>query len=155
MKQKIYWTYRAKRLTGSLRLEWQSLNWVYHPSFFLKWQFQDYEEAWLTKIIDGDQSIPENRYDKPLAPWIISLSRLIIWEYENTVITKEDYENSIKAVWAEFQIKTFATPQETIDWIYDNTNLLLKEWTTNTFVIHEECENIMWEVVEAKYLTID
>jgi len=154
MKQKIYWTYRAKRLTRSLRLNWQSLNWIYHPSFFLQWQFQDYEEAWLTKVTDWDQLIPNDKYTKELVPWVKSLSRLIIWEFEDTAIAKEDYENSIKAVWAEFQIKTFLTIDEVITWIKDNTNLLLKEWTTNTFVINEEYES-MWEIIPAKYLIID
>lgn len=147
--EKIYWTYRPKRLSNPFELWNISLNWVYSPSFFLDNSFADYKAAGLTKIIDWE--IHEENYTAEIAPWVPKLTRFISAFYNENYINWDDFAKSIQAVWAEFQIETL-TPWEAILWIRNNTNL--QEVEPGKFLLSESSEWIEWQI-EAKYLIIE
>jgi hypothetical protein len=65
--QKIFGTYRPKRF-GQTSFNTAILNGIYHPSYFLSGMFLDWEQAGLTKTVDGDQAIPDNRYTGEIVP---------------------------------------------------------------------------------------
>jgi hypothetical protein len=65
--QKIFGTYRPKRF-GQTSFNTATLNGIYHPSYFLSGMFLDWEQAGLTKTVDGDQAIPDNRYTGEIVP---------------------------------------------------------------------------------------
>lgn len=140
----IRWTYRPKRITNPFSLEANtSLNGVYTPSFFISNQFADYELAGLTKI--EDQIIPEEKYTGEIAPWVKKLTRFIQWYYNEEYINWVDFANSVKAVWAEFQIEMFNTIEEAREWVRTNCNLLeIQEWV---FLIQDEYVWIDWKII--------
>lgn len=147
----ILWTYRAKRIWSSFDLNWISLSWNYTPSFFLDWQYADYKEAWLTRIIDN--LIPEDRYIWEIVPWVKKLTRLIIAEYNEQYINWDEFFNNVTKVGAEFNIEAFVNSEEAKQWIRNNTDLIeVEEWK---FLVSEASEWIDWENIEAKYIIID
>jgi hypothetical protein len=146
----IYWTYRSEIIDSINLWNWNSLNWVYIPSFYLSWMFKDYKQAWLTKIIDNE--INEENYIWEIAPWIKKLTRLIKCEYNETYINVVDLDKSLKNVWARFNIDTFTTLEECKIWIRNNTNLVeVSDWK---FKLNEQSEWINWQIIEATYLEI-
>lgn len=148
----LFWTYRPRVIWWSYNLENNlSLNWTYTPSFFLDWQFADYKAAWLTKILDTE--IPEDRYTWEIAPWFRKLTRFIMAYYNEDYIIKEDFEKSVSSVGSDFKIEIFWTIEEAKIWIRNNTDLQeVSEWK---FLIYPETTWINWEVIEAKFLTIE
>lgn len=67
MTKRIYGTYRPKRF-GQTPFNSATLNGIYHPSYFLSGMFSDWEQAGLTKTVDGGQAIPESRYTANIVP---------------------------------------------------------------------------------------
>ena len=149
--QKLYWTYRPERITNPYDI-WNniSLNWTYTASFFLNNQFWDWNKAWLTNVIDN--IIPEDRYIWEIAHWIPKLTRFIMCEYDENYVEVTELARSLKNVWSRFDIDIL--DKDTItQWIRDNTNL--QEVETWKFLISNETTWINWEIIEAKYLTIE
>ena len=151
--QKIYWTYRHERIMQKKIDDQYSLNWAYSPSFYINNQYADFVEAWLTKITDN--LIPEERYIAELVPWVRKLSRLIIWEYDDTVINWVDFMNNVKNVWARFQIEMFNSNLEVAEWVRTHTDL--EEVEPNKFLLYSETEDIMnpWQMIPAQYLDLN
>jgi len=139
---KIYGTYRMVYTNRGVR---------YSPSFFLDKQFEDYKKAGLTATYDME--IPENRYTKELVPWVKSLSRFIVGEYNEKYVDGEQYTANVQRVGSQFQIDIFTTKEEAIQWIQDNTDL--QEVESGKFLIAEASEDEMTWPQEAKYLIID
>jgi len=128
--KKIYWTYRR------IHIIWQA--WLFWPAEFLNKQYEDY--AWLTSI--NDTPIENIKYSKEITPWIIKLKRLIIWEYDENIISELDFMNNIKNVWAQYQIEIFDNLENTKQWIRDNTNLIeIEDWKFENW---EYYEDIKW-----------
>ena len=146
----IYWTYRSEIINSINLWNSNSLNWVYTPSFYLSWMFKDYEQAWLTKIIDNE--INEENYIWEIVPWIKKLTKLIKCEYNETYVNIVDLDKSLKNVWARFNIETFITLEATKTWIRDNTNLI--EVTDWKFKLSEQSEWIDWQIIPETYLEI-
>jgi len=142
MLKRIYWTYRPRYLN-----KWE---WKYTASYFLDQQYADYKEAGITKTLDME--IPEDRYTTEIAPWIKKQTRLIIWEYEDTIVDPVLYAKNVANVWAEFQIEIFPTTAEAIVWIKANTSLV--ETTPWKFLVNPAGTDIMWKPTLATYLTI-
>ena len=146
----IYWTCRYERLTQPYDLWWgTSKNGVYMPAEYLNNQFWDWYNAWLTKVIDN--IIPEENYIWEIAPWIPKLTRFIMCEYDENYVVPEELSRSLENVWARFNIDML-TVDEMITRIKANTNL--QEVSAWKFLISNETE-IMWEIIPAKYLTIE
>ena len=145
---KLYWTYRPERI-GNVNLWDISLNWTYTPSFYLNNQFRDWNEAWLTNVID--LQIPEERYTAEISSWIPKLTRFISCEYDETKVDPIELARSLENVWARFDIDIL-TIEEARQWIRDNTNL--QEVETWKFIINEETE-FDWEIIPAQYLIIE
>ena len=146
----IYWTYRSEIINSINLWNSNSLNWVYTPSFYLSWMFKDYEQAWLTKIIDNE--INEENYIWEIVPWIKKLTKLIKCEYNETYVNIVDLDKSLKNVWARFNIEIFITLEATKTWIRDNTNLI--EVTDWKFKLSEQSEWIDWQIIPETYLEI-
>lgn len=146
----LYGTFRPKRIQSPYDLTWNvSLNWTYTPSFFINNMFADWQEAWLTKLIDD--IIPEDRYTWEVVPWIKKLTRFLMFEYNENYVDPIELQRSAENIWKEFDIAIQDVPT-TIARIKDNTNLVeVEPWK---FLISEETTWIMWEVIPAKYLTI-
>lgn len=148
----IYWTYRSKRITNPFNLtDWVTLNGVYSPSFFINNMFSDWQEAWLTKLIDD--IIPEDRYTWEVIPWVKKLTRFLMFEYNETYVDPLELERSAENIWKEFDIAM--QDVETIrQWLRDNTNL--EEVETWKFLINPESTWLIdWEIVPAQYLIIE
>lgn len=124
------------------------MNGAYTPSFLHN--FADYEAAGLTKVLDNE--IPESAYTAEIAPGIPKLTRFIVGEYEDAYVDGARFAASVAAVGARFQIEMFATPQEAVDWIRANTNLV--ETEPGTFLIHEAYSDPIIGDIPAKYLNI-
>ena len=140
--KKIYLTFRQKYTNKGVR---------YNPSYFLDKMYEDYLNAWLTKLKDTE--IPENRYTAELAPWIKKQTKFAVWEYDENYIDKQWFIDNIMNVWSEFGIDVFDTIEEAKQWIRDNTDLV--EESDGVFILQEAWTDIDWEIVEAKYLIID
>lgn len=146
----IFWTYRPERI-GNVNFNDISLNWTYTPSFYINNQFADWEQAWLTKIIDN--IIPEDRYTGEIIPWIPKLTRFILAEYNEVYVDWAELSRSITNVWARFNIDMFTDLEIAKQWIRDNTNLQeVEEWK---FLISEQSIWMNEEIIPAKYLIID
>ena len=147
----LFWTYRPERITSPYDL-WNniSLNWIYTASFFLNNQFADWNKAWLTNVIDN--IIPEEKYIWEIAPWIPKLTRFIMCEYDENYVVPEELSRSLENVWARFDIDIL-TVDEMIAWIKANTSL--QEVSHWKFLIYPETTWIHWEIIEAKFLTIE
>lgn len=146
----IYWTYRSEVIDSINLWNWNSLNWVYTPSFYLSWMFKDYEQAGLTKIIDNE--INEENYILEIVPWIKKLTRLIKCEYNENYINVVDLDKSLKNVWARFNIDTFSTIEDCKTWIRNNTNLVEK--TPWVFILSKQSEWMNWDIIPEKLLEI-
>jgi len=143
--KKIYWTYRR------IHIIWQA--WLFWPADFLNKQYEDYNKAWVTFI--NDTPIDNIKYSKEVAPWIIKLKRLIIWEYNENHISELEFKDNIKNVWTQFQIEMFDDIEVCKQWIRDNTNLIEEEnWKFNNWTYYED---IKWErdieIKKIEYLT--
>ena len=149
--QKLYWTYRPERIINPYDL-WNnlSLNWTYTASFFINNQFWDWNKAWLTNVIDN--IIPEENYIREIAPWIPKLTRFIMCYYDEAYVNSIELARSLKNVWSRFDIDIL-TSEEVITWLKENTNL--QEISLWKFLISAETTWINWEIIEAKYLTIE
>lgn len=145
MLKRIYWTYRPSFYNKG---EWQ-----YLPSYRLDQQYADYKSAGITKTLDLE--IPENRYTTEITPWVKKMTRLIIWEYEDTVVDPVLYAKNVANVWAEFQIEIFPTPADCITWIKANTDLVEDTTTPWKFLVNPAGTDIMWKATLATYLIIN
>lgn len=97
--------------------------------------FSDWEQAGLTKTVDGAQAIPEERYTGVIVPWVPKLTRFMYLEYNELYVDPVELTRSISAVWAEFQVEAFLTPADAILWVKANTNLV--ETAPWVFLIYE------------------
>lgn len=149
-----------KRLRGTQRYEriwsvnlWNSnsLNWIYTASFYLNWQFADWNQAGLTNVID--MQIPEERYTSEIYPWIKKLTRFVACEYNELYVDPVELQRSIENVGRRFDIDIFETPAECIVWIKDNTDLA--EETPWNFVLSEEMIWLNNEIYPKQYLVIE
>lgn len=146
----LYWTCRYERITELYNLDWwMSLNWVYTPWFYLNNQFWDWNKAWLTNVIDN--LIPEENYILEIIPWIPKLTRFVLCEYNEKYVVPDELTRSLENVWARFNLDIL-TWQEAIAWLKANTSL--SEITQWKFLISPETE-MMWEIIPARYLTIE
>lgn len=121
--KKIYATYRRRVLN-----DW---SWWYTPSYFFDKMFWDYKQVGLTSI--DDNLISDDKYTGELVPWIKKLSRLLVWNYNENYVTKEEFSTSLVNTGAEFHIFMFDTLDEVKQWIRDNTSL--EEETDWVFVL--------------------
>jgi len=162
MFKKIYWTCRPLHLDSSLDLWKISLNGWYTTKFFNEWQYKDFEDCNIVKM---DSPIDDNRFtwvlpvidDNENVIWSKpKLTRFITMRYSDIYTNADDLTTSIQNSGALTNTEIFDTPADAITWIKANTNLVLKEWTDNEFIISEEYfDEMIWETVPAVYLVID
>ena len=147
----LFWTQRYERIISPYNLEANiSLNGVYTASPFLNNQFADWHKAGLTNVID--QQIPEEAYIGEIAPWVPKLTRFIACEYNENYVDPVELQRSLENVWARFDIDVL-TVDEMIAWIKANTSL--QEVSRWKFLMYPETTWIDWEIIEAKFLTIE
>lgn len=156
----IFGTFRNVHFVNTVQVEsnvW--LNGQYNPAIVLGNMFKDYAEAGLTKITCD--AIPEERYTGTI-PKVVNgeivgtvpkATRLIVGEFEDSVVNEADFKASVQAVGAQFQIEIFPTPEDAIAWVKANTSL--EEVEPGKFLTHPASVHPMTnEPVEAKYLTV-
>ena len=149
--KKIYWTYRPEQLSSPYNLGgWVSMNGWYTPAMFLNNQFWDWNKAGLTNLVDN--YIPENRYTAEIVPWIKKLTRFCFFEYNENYVDPIELQRSSENIGRRFDIAIQDIPT-TIQWIKDNTDLV--ETTPGAFLVSNETIWINWEIIPAKYLTIN
>ena len=145
--KKIYWFYRRERISN--KSFWDvNLNWWYTISFYVNEQYSDWINAWLISIKDCE--IPSERYIKELIPWVKDLREFVYMEYNDAIINEELAKIVINKIWARFDLEIL-----TLEWakkfLREHTNLKeIEEWK---FELNERYE-LLWEAVEAKYITI-
>ena len=157
----IYWTYRALHLKSELKLNEISLNGWYDTVFFNEWQFKDFEECNITKL---EQPIPLEKYtwklpvidpitEEPTWEYKHKLTRFITLKYSDKYTNPEDLTKSIENSWALVNVNIFASIEEARQWLKANTSLQeVSQWK---FLIYPETTWIDWEIIEAKFLTIE
>jgi len=147
--KKIYFTYRRI---------WDNKTNRYDVSYYNNLQFADYVNAGLTKIIDWDSFIPENRITKEIVPGVKWLRRAGVLEY-NDNLDWNDIMKTLEKTASSFNIE-IKTVDEMRQWIRDNTDLEEKkdenENPTWEFVIYpEHTDEVTGETIPAKILIID
>lgn len=120
MNNKLYFTYRMVYTDRWTRQD---------VSFYNDQIFSDYKEAWLTKMVDGDNFIPSNLITKEVAPGIKSLRKAGYLEY-NPAIPREQIEADLLRTTGNF-LTEIKTTEEMRQWIRDNTSLT--EWEVWVF----------------------
>ncbi len=138
---KTYITYRPTYLN-----QWQGR---YTLSYFCDQQYADYVQAGITSI--KDCIIWDERYTKEVVPWVKNLRRFAV--LEASWIDINEFRDNVIKIWASFDINTFATIEETKQWLRDNTDLV--ETTPGTFEISPETTWMMGEVIPKQTLTIE
>lgn len=136
MKNKIFFTYRRTYTDRGVRQD---------VSFYNDKMFADFKEAGLTKMIDGDNFIPEQNITKEIIPGIASLRRAGVLEVDGN-IPLEQIKADLLTTSKNFLLE-IKTRDEMLEWVRNNTNLVEK--TTGVF--------IKWTTEEGKeiLLTID
>lgn len=144
---KLYWLFRPEiLLQPKTYKEILSQNWVYSPCFYFDSQYQDL--ILENELIMYDRTIPEDKYIEEKWPWVPMLRRVFELDYNMDYAKVESILNDFK--WFNFQ---FLTNTEMIEWIKSHT--LLQEISEWKFLISEQTTWINWEIIEAKYLTIE
>jgi ABC-type sugar transport system ATPase subunit len=124
MKQFIYATYR-QQVIGYTPMGNVALGGKYDPSYYLNGQYADYLEAGYTKIIDGEECIPSDRYTSTIGQ-TKRLTKFLLAEYDDTVINTKEFLENIKSVCSQFQIRIMEREQA-IQWLSGNTDLTREE----------------------------
>ena len=89
-----------------------------------------------------------DKYNEEKLPWIPLLRRMFEIDYNMDYAKVESILNDFK--WFNFQL---LTNEEMIAWIKANTSLQeVENWK---FLIYPETTWLNWEIIEAKYLTIE
>ena len=140
---KTYFTYRQI---------WDNRTNKYNVSYYNNLQYKDFVDAWLTKMTDWSNFIPENRITTEVADWIKSLRRAWMLEF-NDNLDRNEMEDSLRNVAWNFWL-TVKTVEEMRQWIRDNCSL--EEVETWKFEIYpERTDEVTWETIPAKYLIIN
>ena len=130
-----YWIYKKRNIPYTA-FNWVYLNWFYTLSFFLS--YQEYQNPLLNSL--KDMIISEDRLKTEYNFFIA----------EHTM-TDDEISNFITTIPSEFDVQ-LKTNEEALEWIRNNTNL--QEVSPWKFLIQEEY-NFNWEIIEAKFLTIE
>jgi len=147
--KKIYFTYRRI---------WDNKTNRYDVSYYNNLQFADYVNAGLTKIIDWDNFIPENRITKEIVLGVKWLRRAGVLEY-NDNLDWNDIMKTLEKTASSFNIE-IKTVDEMRQWIRDNTDLEEKkdeDWNLSwEFIIYpEHTDEMIGETIPEKTLIID
>lgn len=122
----------------------------YDPSYYNSKEYADFTEAGLTKMIDWNWFIPDDRITKELVPWIQWLRRAWVLEYQEW-LDVADLQSTLLNTASAFGVE-LKTVEEMKQWIKDNTDLEEKsEWV---YIINEEIEEA-WETIPEKLLIIN
>lgn len=137
----IYFTYRQNYTDRGVKQD---------ISFYNDKMYQDFKDAWITKMIDWERFIPTSQITKETVPWIKSLRKWWVLEYSIPELWPELTE-SLRLVAQSFWIKIL-TSLEMIEWIKDYTRKTeIEPWK---FLISEVWEYTMWELIPDRYLII-
>ena len=148
--QKIYWFYRKEQIGNKDLWNSTSLNGWYTISFYANWQYSDWVWAWLISI--KDMEIPTERYIKEIVTWIKDLREFIYMEYNEAVIDITLATTIINKIGARFDLE-FLDIGRAKTFIRAHTNL--EEVEPWKFKLSDETTWINWEIIPAKYLTIE
>ena len=138
----IYYTYRPTYTNRSNR---------YDVSYYNDKVFADFVQAWLTKMIDWANFIPDNRITLETAPWIKTLRRCGVLKCAD-IFTPEQVEvlkSDLVTTTQNFLLRIL-TKEEMLVWVRNNTDLEeIEEWK---FLIQKADGDLIKEDI---YLIID
>ena len=141
--EKLYFSYR--------QIHWNRNSGAYDLSYYNDKQYADFKESWLTKMTDWDRFIPSDRITAETYPWIKTLRKVGMLEY-NPAVDWAELSASLINVGKSFGVEVL-TAVEMKAWILSHTDLV--ETIPWTFLIHEaHIDIITGEEVPAQYLTI-